>query len=176
MILRIPRVLTASAWILLLSGCSSVSPSNDVPSGIPPCRDASRQPLENAARWVALMGCSSPSVVPRPGEGWADVWQQSILLSRHGLTESQRQQMIPQLRAQQAQVPQSVLPLYDLWLEKLDNQQQLQQQQRQISELSAQSDEISRLRQQQIATQRALAEKKRQLQRLTDIERQLSGR
>lgn len=103
--------------------------------------------------------CVAISSAPS-GEGWADVWQQSILLSGHGLTESQRQQMIPQLRAQQAQVPQSVLPLYDLWLEKLDNQQQLQQQQRQISELSAQSDEISRLRQQQIATQRALAEKK----------------
>lgn len=110
-------------------------------------------------------------------DSWAHSFVHNILLSGADITDQQRQQMLDQMASWQPQVTAGVRPLLQLWWDNLSNQLntsltvQKYQQLRQSS-----GNEIAALRLQQQQLERELTDKRRQLQRLADIERQLSSR
>ncbi len=179
------------ALILLLTACArqsspgstEIATENQV-SGTA-CPLVSVASAEQPAPWLALIHCTAQHPLSEKqsqtakltATDWISGWQQSILEYPAQADVSHSQETLQQLLRQQSAVPMSVRPLYDLWLEKLQDKQQLALRQQQLESLRQQSArERARLQQQQQQTLRTLAEKKKQLLRLTEIERQLSNR
>ncbi|WP_029687082.1 hypothetical protein [Tatumella saanichensis] len=179
------------ALVLLLTACarqpsprSTETATESQVSGTT-CPLISAALAEQPAPWLALIQCTAQHPLSEnqsqaanlPATDWITGWQQSILESPPQVDVAPSQERVHQLLTQQPVVPLSVRPLYDLWLEKLQDKRQLALRQQQLNSLRQQSaQEMARLQQQQQQTMRTLAEKKKQLSRLTEIERQLSNR
>ncbi|ARU94935.1 hypothetical protein [Tatumella citrea] len=135
--------------------------------------------------WLQLMVCvqqqstadnfrQSEQVI---ADSWAHSFLHNILLSGADITDQQRQQMLDQMSAWQPQVSAGVRPLLQLWRDNLSSQLNASRTELKYQQLRQSSDnEMAALRVQQQQLQQELSDKRQQLQRLADIERQLSNR
>jgi len=192
------RLLSVSL-IILLTACSQQE-KRTVSGGVPPSTLAAGEPVAGCLSvtedmtdvqqsdpryWLTLMDCvqqqSSADNYRQAQQVMADSWVNSfrhdILLSGADITDQQRQQMLEQMATWQSQVTAEVRPLLQLWRDNLSNQLNASLTEQKYQQLRQNSDnEIAALRLQQQQLQQALSDKRQQLQRLADIERQLSSR
>ncbi|AUX73428.1 two-component system QseEF-associated lipoprotein QseG [Erwinia pyrifoliae] len=141
--------------------------------------------LENPLYWQRAIDCAvrlSPADARAEAKGWpADNWQnafrQAVLLSNGNVTSVERRHYLQRLDNYGADYPAAVRPLLMLWREGQGALLQLSAERTRYAFLQQKSDaELDALRQQQTELRKDLASTRRKLDRLTDIERQLSSR
>lgn len=112
-----------------------------------------------------------------PVQSWARAFKQGILLANGNVTPVERRQYIATLDSYSADFPATVRPLIQLWRSNQAAQLELSEARSRYSALQQSHDsELDALRHQQARLHQALNETQRKLERLTDIERQLSSR
>lgn len=112
-----------------------------------------------------------------PVQGWARAFKQGILLANGNITPVERRDYIATLDGYSMSYPASVRPLLQLWRSNQAAQLELSEARGRYAALQQSNDaEMDTLRQQQTALRQSLADTQRKLERLTDIERQLSSR
>lgn len=112
-----------------------------------------------------------------PVQGWARAFKQGILLANGNVTPVERRQYVDTLDGYSAAYPAAVRPLLQLWRSNQAAQLELSEARGRYAALQQSNDaELDRLRQQQTQLRQTLDDTQRKLQRLTDIERQLSSR
>lgn len=112
-----------------------------------------------------------------PVQGWARAFKQGILLANGNVTPVERRQFIDILDGYSAAYPATVRPLLQLWRSNQAAQLDLSAERSRYAALQQSNDaELDNLRQQQTRLRQSLEETQRKLERLTDIERQLSSR
>lgn len=112
-----------------------------------------------------------------PVQGWARAFKQGILLSNGNVTPVERRSYVDTLDSYGTFYPASVRPLLQLWRSNQAAQLQLSEARGRYAALQQSNDaEMDNLRQQQTKMRQSLADTQRKLERLTDIERQLSSR
>ncbi|ATZ12273.1 two-component system QseEF-associated lipoprotein QseG [Erwinia amylovora] len=141
--------------------------------------------LDNPLYWQRAIDCAdrlSPANARAAAKGWpADNWQdafrQAVLLSNGNMNPVERRQYLQRLDYYGADYPAAVRPLLQIWREGQGALLQLSAERMRYAILQQHSDaELDALRQRQTELQRDLASTRRKLDRLTDIERQLSSR
>ncbi|MBS0893910.1 hypothetical protein JK211_07665 [Tatumella sp. JGM130] len=189
-----PRIFVA-VILPLLSACSqqtrsagTLSPDQQGTS-VSACRQIT-QPLVPPQTawpdyWLKLMNCVQQQGVEDnyrqavliDADSWQQVFRQSILFSGTDLTDQQRQQLLQRMKQWQPQADRRVGSLLQLWQDNQQSQLTASLITEKYKQLRQHSDaRIARLRQQQQQLQRQLSDKRLQLQKLTDIEHQLSAR
>ncbi|CCG88062.1 two-component system QseEF-associated lipoprotein QseG [Erwinia piriflorinigrans] len=141
--------------------------------------------LNNPLYWQRVIDCAarlSPAVARAEAKGlaadnWQNAFRQAILSSHGNMTPIERRHFLQPLDSYAQDYPASVRPLLILWREGQVALLQLSAERSRYAALeqSAQA-ERDTLREQQTALQKELATTRRKLDRLTDIERQLSSR
>ncbi|NIG21709.1 MULTISPECIES: two-component system QseEF-associated lipoprotein QseG [Pantoea] len=112
-----------------------------------------------------------------PVQGWSRAFKQGILLANGNVTPFERRQFVDTLDGYSASYPTSVRPLLMLWRSNQAAQLALSGERSRYAALQQSHDtELDSLRQQQTKLRQSLEETQRKLERLTDIERQLSSR
>ncbi len=112
-----------------------------------------------------------------PVQGWARAFKQGILLANGNITPVERRNYVDELDSYSLSYPAAVRPLLQLWRSNQAAQLELSEARGRYAELQQNSDaEMDKLRQQQTQMRRSLADTQHKLERLTDIERQLSSR
>ena len=112
-----------------------------------------------------------------PVQGWARAFKQGILLANGNITPVERRNYIEVLDGYIMSYPAAVRPLLQLWRSNQAAQLELSEARGRYAELQQSNDaEMDKMRQQQSQMRRSLAETQHKLERLTDIERQLSSR
>ncbi len=112
-----------------------------------------------------------------PVQGWARAFKQGILLANGNVTPVERRQFVETLDSYSATYPAAVRPLLQLWRSNQAAQLELSEARGRYAALQQSNDaELDSLRQQQTRLRKSLDETQRKLDRLTDIERQLSSR
>jgi len=112
-----------------------------------------------------------------PAESWQNTFKQGVLLSNGNVTPVERRQYMVRLDSFSIAYPPSIRPLLQLWRDNEAAQLQLSQERTRYHHLQQTSDsELDALRQHQNLLVRELADTRRKLETLTDIERQLSSR
>ncbi|MBA0035453.1 two-component system QseEF-associated lipoprotein QseG [Pantoea sp. BIGb0393] len=112
-----------------------------------------------------------------PVQGWARAFKQGILLANGNVTPVERRDYVTTLDGYSASYPAAVRPLLQLWRSNQAAQLELSEARGRYAALQQSNDaEMDNLRQQQSKMRQALADTQRKLERLTDIERQLSSR
>ncbi|MBS0856960.1 MULTISPECIES: hypothetical protein [unclassified Tatumella] len=185
-----PRIFVA-VILPLLSACSqqtrsagTLSPDQQGTS-VSACRQIT-QPLVPPQTawpdyWLKLMNCVQQQGVEDnyrqavliDADSWQQVFRQSILFSGTDLTDQQRQQLLQRMKQWQPQADRRVGSLLQLWQDNQQSQLTASLITEKYKQLRQHSDaRIARLRQQQ----QQLSDKRLQLQKLTDIEHQLSAR
>ena len=143
--------------------------------------DAMRNPLY----WLRAMDCASrlTSAQARaeasrwPAENWARAFKQGVLLANGKVTPPERREFVDTLDSYSSDVPASVRPLMQLWRSYQAAELDLSASRLRYAHLQQSNDsQLDTLRQQQQKLTRELAETRHKLERLTDIERQLSSR
>lgn len=141
--------------------------------------------MKNPLYWMRAMDCGvrlSPADARArarewPAENWQNTFKQGVLLSNGNVTPVERRQYMARLDGFSVQYPASIRPLLQLWRDNQAAQLQLSQERSRYSHLQQTSDsELDLLRQHQREMARQLADTRRKLENLTDIERQLSSR
>lgn len=191
--------LFSVAAIVLLTACSQPGkltsagslPQQSVAVGDPQSRcptlieNMTTDQQNDPRYWLQLLACVQQQPADDnyrlAGQGtadnWAQIFRRDILLSGADITDQQRQKMLEDIPAWRPQVAAGVRPLLQLWQDKLENQLNASGNEQKYQQLRQTSDnEIATLRLQQQQLQQELSDKRQQLQRLTDIERQLSSR
>ncbi|MEX9253569.1 two-component system QseEF-associated lipoprotein QseG [Pseudenterobacter timonensis] len=139
----------------------------------------------NPLFWLRGMDCAerlSPAAARAQAHQWADdTWQDAfkrgILLANARINPVERRTNTTRLDALSPQIPAQVRPLWQLWRDGQALQLQLAEERYRYSKLQQSSDgELDALRQQQQDLRDRLETTTRQLENLTDIERQLSTR
>ncbi|AUX94429.1 two-component system QseEF-associated lipoprotein QseG [Mixta gaviniae] len=143
--------------------------------------DSTRNPLY----WLRATDCAarlSPIAARAeahnwPATGWQNSFKQGILLDNGNVTPIERRQYIAQLDSFSVAFPASVRPLMQLWRANQAAQLDLSETRTRYHHLQQTSDnQLDALRHKQAQLNRELAETRRKLSTLTDIERQLSSR
>ena len=112
-----------------------------------------------------------------PVQGWARAYKQSILLANGNVTPIERRQYLDTLDGYSAAYPTAVRPLLQLWRSNQAALLALSGERSRYAALQQSNDaELDSLRQQQTKLRQSLEDTQRKLERLTDIERQLSSR
>lgn len=112
-----------------------------------------------------------------PVQGWSRAFKQGILLANGNVTPFERRQFVDTLDGYSASYPASVRPLLMLWRSNQAAQLALSGERSRYAALQQSHDsELDGLRQQQTKLRQSLEDTQRKLERLTDIERQLSSR
>lgn len=141
--------------------------------------------LNNPLYWQRAIDCAvrlSPAEARAEAKGWpADNWQnafkQAVLLNHGNITPIERRDFLQRLESYAEDYPAPVRPLLILWREGQGALLQLSAERSRYAVLQQSSDaELDALRQQQTELQKDLSATRRKLDRLTDIERQLSSR
>ncbi|KKF34356.1 hypothetical protein SY86_24910 [Erwinia tracheiphila] len=189
---------------VVLVGCSSktaVPPVTDKPGGLiePESKVVDYQQVScdriwqvddkkingNPLYWLRTMDCAirlSPAEARQAARRWADDnWQsafkQGVLLANGNVTPQERRQYLQRLDTFNQDYPVPVRPLMQLWLSDQMGQLQLSEERMRYHHLQQSSDaQLDALRQQQQSLNKDLMLTRRKLERLTDIERQLSSR
>ncbi len=112
-----------------------------------------------------------------PVQGWARAFKQGILLANGNVTPVERRSYVEELDGYSLSYPAAVRPLLQLWRSNQAAQLALSEARGRYAELQQSSDaQMDKMRQQHTQMRRSLAETQHKLERLTDIERQLSSR
>lgn len=112
-----------------------------------------------------------------PVQGWARAFKQGILLANGNVTPIERRQYLDTLDSYSVAYPTAVRPLLQLWHSNQAAQLALSAERSRYAALQQSNDvELDSLRQQQTKLRQSLEDTQRKLERLTDIERQLSSR
>lgn len=193
-----PLVLTP----LLLTGCASdkndgfyqpvedvIPESKVVDFRIAPCETLwsldDSATLSNSLYWLRAMDCSdrmsgtqaSYQAAIIPATGWANIFKQSILAAGAEPSQSQRRVLLNSVNDYREQMPGAVRPLLQLWRERQSLQIAFEDEKaRNARQQTSNEAKIEEMTNQQKALQDSLAETRRKLENLTDIERQLSSR
>jgi hypothetical protein len=141
--------------------------------------------LSNPLYWQRAIDCGerlSPAEARAearrwPVQGWARAFKQGILLANGNITPVERRNYVTTLDGYSAFYPTAVRPLLQLWRSNQAAQLELSEARGRYAALQQSNDaEMDSLRQQQTKMRQSLADTQRKLERLTDIERQLSSR
>ncbi|NDJ56788.1 two-component system QseEF-associated lipoprotein QseG [Enterobacteriaceae bacterium 4M9] len=140
---------------------------------------------ENPLYWLRGMDCAQ-RLAPADArmlahhwneETWQAAFRQSIVLAKARITPQERRLYVMRLDNVSYAIPDSLRPLYQLWRESQVNELELVRARGRYSTLQENTDqELDGLRQQEKHLRAQLEQTTRQLQNLTDIERQLSSR
>lgn len=135
--------------------------------------------------WLQVMDCAmrlSPSEAQLhaerlSGRRWQDIFKRNILLERSGAAPAERQRALTGLEASVSGAPTSVALLMHLWREQQTSQLAWVDLRSRYELLRQQSEaDLENARQQQLSLSHELADTRRKLTSLTDIERRLSVR
>ncbi|MCE0489164.1 two-component system QseEF-associated lipoprotein QseG [Pantoea sp. Mb-10] len=141
--------------------------------------------MNNPLYWQRAMDCGEQLSAAEaraearrwPVQGWARAFKQGILLSNGNVTPLERRQMLSTLDSYSSDWPVSVRPLLTLWQRHQTALLALSAERSRYAALQQASDaQLDSLRQQQTQLRQSLDDTQRKLERLTDIERQLSSR
>ena len=141
--------------------------------------------IKNPLYWMRAIDCAvrlSPVNARAeahrwPATSWQNSFKQGILLDNGNVTPVERRQYVDRLDSFSAVYPASVRPLLQLWRNNQAAQLALSESRTRYYHLQQSSDDqLDLLRQKQLRLSRELAETRRKLETLTDIERQLSSR
>lgn len=197
------KTLFALLSVLLLAGCSQHVPTSAVIAAKPiaeptlkvadylavDCEDIwavnNRTATDNPLYWLRAVDCAerlSPAAARAeahrwPAQHWDGAFKQAILLDNGNVTPPERRAYVEQLDSFSASYPGAVRTLLQLWRAQQAAQLELSETRTRYHHLQQASDtQLDQMRQQQYSLHRALAETQHKLERLTDIERQLSNR
>ncbi|MBX9446151.1 two-component system QseEF-associated lipoprotein QseG [Dickeya chrysanthemi] len=141
--------------------------------------------MNNALYWLRVMDCAARMTPTQArqqtllvGENdWSGLFRQAILLDNAETTEQERRQIIEQLNRHRLNVPLTLLPLFQVWLDKQNLMLTLSDERQRFQRTLENSDkQLEAMREQQNQLQSQLEATTRKLENLTDIERQLSSR
>lgn len=141
--------------------------------------------MDNPLYWQRAIDCAvhlSPAEAHAEAKGWSDDnWQnafkRAILLNNGHITPIERRQYLQRLDSYADVYPAAIRPLLILWREGQGALLQLSAERTRYVSLQQSSDaQLDALRQQRTELEKNLAATRRKLDRLTDIERQLSSR
>ncbi|MGK3143345.1 two-component system QseEF-associated lipoprotein QseG [Pantoea sp. C2G6] len=196
-------LLLSTLTTLLLSGCttspatSSLSPGHQVTepevkiadylatrcSDLWPIEKGSA--LDNPLYWMRAIDCAerlSPAEARAeahrwPAESWSRAFKQGVLMSAGNVTPLERRQYVETLDRYSSDFPQPIRPLIQLWRSNQVAQLDLSEARSRYAHLQQSSDaRLDAMQQQMVKQQQQLNDTQRKLERLTDIERQLSSR
>lgn len=112
-----------------------------------------------------------------PVQSWSRAFKQGILLANGNVTPQERRDYVETLDGYSMAFPAAVRPLIQLWRSNQAAQLELSEARGRYARLQQSSDvELDNLRQQQRTLRKSLDDTQHKLERLTDIERQLSSR
>lgn len=140
---------------------------------------------ENPLYWLRAIECAR-GLIPADArmlahswdeETWQAAFRQSILLAKAKITPQERRRYVMRLDNVSYAVPDPIRQLYQLWRDGQMNELELAQARGRYTLLQQNTDrELDGLREQEKHLRAQLEQTTRQLQNLTDIERQLSSR
>lgn len=148
-------------------------------------RTETQSAVSNPLYWLRAIDCGerlSPEAARAeahrwPVEGWARAFKQGILLSNGNVTPGERRDYVTALDSYSSAYPAPVRPLLQLWRSQQASQLALSETRTRFVHQQQTSDgELDSLRQQQRQLRAQLNDTQHKLERLTDIERQLSSR
>ena len=112
-----------------------------------------------------------------PVESWSRAFKQGVLMSNGNVTPVERRRYVETLDRYSSDFPQSVRPLLQLWRSNQAAQLDLSEARTRYVHLQQSSDtQLEAIRQQMVKQQQQLSDTQHKMDRLTDIERQLSSR
>ncbi|WP_042872139.1 two-component system QseEF-associated lipoprotein QseG [Dickeya poaceiphila] len=141
--------------------------------------------MNNALYWLRVMDCAARMTPTQArqqtlmvGENdWSGLFRQAILLDNAETTAQERHQIIEQLSRHRLNVPLTLLPLFQLWLDKQNLMLTLSDERQRFQRTQENNDkQLEMMHEQQNQLQSQLETTTRKLENLTDIERQLSSR
>lgn len=141
--------------------------------------------LTNSLYWLRAMDCADRmndaqarfQAQQIPASRWDQVFKQSILLSGADPDLQQRRALLSKVSQYRGQMPGSIRPLVQLWRERQNLQVILgDEKARNLRQQSVNEAKLEMMTAQQQVLQDNLADTRRKLENLTDIERQLSSR
>ncbi|MEN4786011.1 two-component system QseEF-associated lipoprotein QseG [Pantoea agglomerans] len=199
----LPVLLLSTLITLLLSGCTTSPATSSLPSGYQVaepevsvadylatrCSDLwtieNSAALSNPLYWMRAIDCAerlSPAEARAeahrwPVESWSRAFKQGVLMSNGNVTPVERRRYVETLDRYSSDFPQSVRPLLQLWRSNQAAQLDLSEARTRYVHLQQSSDtQLEAIRQQMVKQQQQLSDTQHKLERLTDIERQLSSR
>ncbi|WP_307746584.1 two-component system QseEF-associated lipoprotein QseG [uncultured Pantoea sp.] len=199
----LPALLLSTLTTLLLSGCTTSPATSSLPSGhqvaepeirvadylATRCSDLwtieNSAALGNPLYWMRVIDCAerlSPAEARAeahrwPVESWSRAFKQGVLMSNGNVTPVERRRYVETLDRYSSDFPQSVRPLLQLWRSNQAAQLDLSEARTRYVHLQQSSDtQLEAIRQQMVKQQQQLSDTQHKLERLTDIERQLSSR
>lgn len=199
----LPALLLSTLTTLLLSGCTTSPATSSLPSGhqvaepevsvadylATRCSDLwtieNSAALSNSLYWMRAIDCAerlSPAEARAeahrwPVESWSRAFKQGVLMSNGNVTPVERRRYVETLDRYSSDFPQSVRPLLQLWRSNQAAQLDLSEARTRYVHLQQSSDtQLEAIRQQMVKQQQQLSDTQHKLERLTDIERQLSSR
>ena len=199
----LPTLLMSTLTTLLLSGCTTSPATSSLPSGhqvaepgvriadylATPCSDLwtieNSAALGNTLYWMRAIDCAerlSPAGARAeahrwPAENWSRAFKQGVLMSNGNVTPVERRRYVETLDRYSSDLPQSVRPLIQLWRSNQTAQLDLSEARTRYVHLQQSSDtQLEAMRLQMVKQQQQLSDTQHKLERLTDIERQLSSR
>ncbi|WP_437615243.1 two-component system QseEF-associated lipoprotein QseG [Erwinia sp. V71] len=141
--------------------------------------------LTSPLYWLRAMDCATRLSAAEaraearqwPAENWQNTLKQGILLNNGNVTPVERRQYMTRIDGFVFDYPAPVRPLLQLWRDNQMAELQLSQERTRYAQLQESSDnQLDALRERQRLLTRELADTRRKLENLTDIERQLSSR
>lgn len=141
--------------------------------------------MRNPLYWLRAIDCAerlSPAQARAeasrwPAENWARAFKQGILLANGKVTPPERRAFVDTLNSYSSAFPGSVRPLIHIWRSYQTAELALSDARLRYAQLQQTSDgQLDALRQQQHKLTLELADTRQKLERLADIERQLSSR
>ncbi|WP_191922840.1 two-component system QseEF-associated lipoprotein QseG [Pantoea agglomerans] len=199
----LPALLLSTLTTLLLSGCTTSPATSSLPSGhqvaepeirvadylATRCSDLwtieNSAALGNPLYWMRAIDCAerlSPAEARAeahrwPVESWSRAFKLGVLMSNGNVTPVERRRYVETLDRYSSDFPQSVRPLLQLWRSNQAAQLYLSEARTRYVHLQQSSDtQLEAIRQQMVKQQQQLSDTQHKLERLTDIERQLSSR
>lgn len=197
-------ILISALSTLMLSGCASspaTSASQPAPNSVAVpetrlvdylttrCSDIwhieNTAALANPLYWMRSIDCAerlSPAEARAeahrwPVDSWSRAFKQGVLMANGNVTPLERRDYITELDSYSEQFPQNLRALIQLWRSNQAAQLDLSALRSRYVHLQQSSDaQTDALRQQQIKLRQQLSDTQSKLERLTDIERQLSSR
>ncbi|RPE02304.1 two-component system QseEF-associated lipoprotein QseG [Candidatus Pantoea deserta] len=148
-------------------------------------RNESATATGNPLYWLRAIDCAerlSPAEARAeahrwPVEGWARAFKHAILMANGNVTPPERRDYVESLDEYSSRFPNAVRPLIQLWRSNQVAQLDLSDTRSRFAHLQQSSDaQLDALRQQQTQMRKTLNDTQHKLERLTDIERQLSSR
>lgn len=141
--------------------------------------------MNNPLYWQRAIDCAerlSPAEARAearrwPVQSWSRAFKQGVLLANGNVTPQERRDYVETLDSYSTAFPAAVRPLIQLWRSNQAAQLELSEARGRYTRLQESSDaELDSLRQQQRTLRKSLDDTQHKLERLTDIERQLSSR